>query len=200
VKWKYQKGNDTEQRFVDELVKFISEGKIVLGICNGFQLLVKTGLLPGLEGEQSRQSVTLTFNDSGKFEDRWVYVRINRLSNSIFTKGIEKMYLPVRHGEGKLVADSQETLEGVGQQGHIVMQYAYEAGEVTAEYPHNPNGSLESIAALSDPTGRILGMMPHPEAYVHYTQHPRWTRERLREEGDGIKVFQNAFSYVVENQ
>jgi phosphoribosylformylglycinamidine synthase subunit PurQ / glutaminase len=200
VKWRHQKGSHSDKRFVDELIRFVAQGNIILGICNGFQLLVKTGLLPGLKGDYLRQTVTLTFNDSGRFEDRWVHLRANGLSNCIFTKGITKMYLPVRHGEGKLVADGRDTLAGMEQEGHIVIQYADEEGAVTSRYPHNPNGASLGIAGLCDPTGRILGLMPHPEAYVHYTQHPRWTREKLSEDGDGIRIFHNAFQYVVENQ
>ncbi len=200
VRWKYQKIDGSKRRFVDELVEFVSAGKIILGICNGFQLLVKTGLLPGLKGEYHKQTVTLTFNDSGKFEDRWVYLKFNKFSRCIFTKDIDTIYLPVRHGEGKLVADSSNTFKEIKESGHIVMQYSDEKGFVTDEYPYNPNGSIQSIAGLCDVTGRIFGLMPHPEAFVHYTQHPRWTREKLKEEGDGLKIFRNAYKYVVENQ
>lgn len=200
VKWKYQKMNDSKQRFLDELIKFVSHGKIILGICNGFQLLVKTGLLPGLKDRHNKQSVTLTFNDSGRFEDRWVYLKTNKFSHCIFTKNMDKIYLPVRHGEGKLVVDNMETLEHLKEDGHIVMQYADEKSNTSIEYPYNPNGSIDAIAGLCDLTGRIFGLMPHPEAYVHYTQHPRWTRESLEKEGDGLKIFRNAFKYVIENQ
>jgi phosphoribosylformylglycinamidine synthase len=93
-----------------------------------------------------------------------------------------------------------ETLEHLKEDGHIVMQYADEKSNTSIEYPYNPNGSIDAIAGLCDLTGRIFGLMPHPEAYVHYTQHPRWTRESLEEEGDGLKIFRNAFKYVIENQ
>lgn len=200
VKWKYQKIDDGDKRFIDEMVKFVEEGKIILGICNGFQLLVKTGLLPGCGGDYGSQSVTLTFNDSGKFEDRWVYIKVNPLSPCIFTKGMGAIYLPVRHGEGKFLVDRPDTLKILKQKGHIAMQYADENGATTQSYPDNPNGSTEAVAGICDETGRIFGLMPHPEAYVSYTQHPRWTREELREEGDGLGIFRNAFNYIWENQ
>jgi phosphoribosylformylglycinamidine synthase subunit PurQ / glutaminase len=199
VKWKYQKIKGTDQRFIDELVKFVQEGKIILGICNGFQLLVKTGLLPGFGSNYGKQSVTLTFNDSGRFEDRWANLKTNRFSHCIFTKDIDNIYLPVRHGEGKLVPENADALNMLKKNGHIVMQYIDEQGNETKEYPYNPNGSVEAIAGLSDPTGRIFGLMPHPEAYIHYTQHPRWTREDVRNEENGLKIFNNAFKYVIEN-
>ncbi len=212
VEWKYQKvrarqdkrarrttEGSVEHPFINELIRFIHEGKIIIGICNGFQLLVKTGLLPGLAGAYGEQSVTLTFNDSGRFQDRWVYLSVRQLSTCIFTKDMDKLYLPVRHGEGKLVTKTDQTLQQLRDGGHIVMQYADENGNVTAEFPWNPNGSADSIAGLCDPSGRIFGLMPHPEAFVHYTHHPHWTRERLPEEGDGLKIFRNAYQYVVDN-
>jgi phosphoribosylformylglycinamidine synthase I len=199
VKWKYQRIAGSGERFIDELERFVGQGKIMLGICNGFQLLVKIGLLPGLNGDYGRQSITLTFNDSGKFEDRWVYLKINKNSRCIFTRDMDTIYLPVRHGEGKLIAESDETLQGVEQGRHVVMQYARQDGAVTSEYPLNPNGSALAIAGVCDYSGRILGLMPHPEAFVHYTQHPRWTRESLSQEGDGLKIFRNAFQYVIEH-
>lgn len=200
VRWKYQKIGDKGKRFIDEALKFVADGKIMLGICNGFQLLVKTGLLPGLDGEYGSQSVTLTFNDSGKFEDRWVNLKVDALSRCIFTKDMDKLYLPVRHGEGKFVFDTPDNLAKARENGHIALRYADEKGEITQAYPDNPNGSVEAIAGICDVTGRIFGLMPHPEAYVTYTQHPRWTREKLGEEGDGLKVFRNAYQYTMENQ
>jgi len=199
VRWKYRVIGESKRTFIDALIEFVAEGKIILGICNGFQLLVKTGLLPGLEDNYTSQTVTLTFNDMGRFEDRWVYLKSNQFSHCIFVKDIHTIYLPVRHGEGKLVVDTGTTLEKIKHGGHIVMQYADEQGNVTSQYPLNPNGSIESIAGLCDCTGRIFGLMPHPEAFVHRTQHPRWTREVISEHGDGLTIFKNAFKYVTEN-
>ena len=200
VRWKYQKIGDQGKRFIDEALKFISAGNLILGICNGFQLLVKTGLLPGIEGRYGTQSVTLTFNDLGKFEDRWVYLKANDRSPCVFTRGMDTVYLPVRHGEGKFVVDGPETLALAEDNGHIVLRYADRSGNPTLTYPDNPNGSVDAIAGICDATGRVFGLMPHPEAFITRTQHPRWTREELPEEGDGLGVFRNAFNYIVENQ
>lgn len=199
VKWRYRYFSEHSGTFIDELATFVGEGKIILGICNGFQLLVKTGLLPATDGNYGRQTATITFNDSGRFEDRWVYLKINANSRCIFTKKMDIIYLPVRHGEGKIVADSDAILETMDENGHVVLQYAMEDGSPTSRYPYNPNGSNRSIAGICDATGRILGLMPHPEAFVHFTQHPRWMREGLDEEGDGLKIFRNAYTYVVEH-
>ena len=199
IKWKYQKMAGTGRRLLDELVKFVEEGKIIIGICNGFQLLVKTGLLPAVGKKYGVQTATLTANDSGRFVDRWTYLKVNPLSDCIFTYNMDKIYLPVRHGEGKCVVDSAETLSSIRAGGHIVLQYADDTGAVTTAYPDNPNGSVDSIAALCDDTGRVFGLMPHPEAFVRRVQHPRWTREDLAEEGDGLSIFKNACKYISES-
>ncbi len=180
--------------------RFIRQGKLILGVCNGFQLLVKLGMLPGLEGRYDEQRVTLTVNDSGRFEDRWVYLRTNTHSPCIFTKGLGGIYLPVRHGEGKLVARDGETLAALTARELIALQYCqanYQAA--TMDYPANPNGSASGIAGICDETGRIFGMMPHPEAYSHYTNHPRWTREKLTPEGMGVAIFRNAVAFIRTN-
>jgi phosphoribosylformylglycinamidine synthase len=182
----------------DQLQEFIKDGKLIIGICNGFQALVKTGLLPAMGGRYGEQQITLTYNDSNKFEDRWVYLATNPKSRCIFTKGIDKMYLPVRHGEGKLVVAGSEDLKRLHRHGHVVLQYVDEDGRLGG-YPHNPNGSHDSIAGLCDATGRVFGLMPHPEGYLFPTNHPRWTRERVPREGMGVAVFRNAVRYVREN-
>jgi phosphoribosylformylglycinamidine synthase len=180
----------------DHLRRFIADGKLIMGICNGFQLMVKMGLLPAIGGTP-RQSVTLTFNDNGRFEDRWVYLKADSESPCVFTRGIEGVYLPVRHGEGKLMAESPEVLDRI-EKGHLaVLKYGTAAFQPTMDYPQNPNGSTAAIAGLCDETGRLFGLMPHPEAYVHRTQHPRWTREdHLPEEGMGLWLFQNAVRFI----
>jgi phosphoribosylformylglycinamidine synthase subunit PurQ / glutaminase len=189
------------EKLVDQFTRFIADGKLILGVCNGFQLMVKMGMLPGFDGEYLNQTVTLTHNDCGRFQDRWTYLKVDSLSPSIFTRGIDKgIYLPVRHGEGKFLCDSDATMARIAA-GHLaVLQYsdADYAGP-TMEFPANPNGSTDAIAALCDPTGRLMGLMPHPEAFVHYTQHPRWTREALPEEGDGLILYKNAAEYVRKN-
>ncbi len=199
VKWKHQKMARTDRRLFDELVKFVEDGKLIIGICNGFQLLIKTGLLPATGKNYGVQTATLTANDSGRFEDRWTYLKANRFSHCIFTYDMNRIYLPVRHGEGKCVVDSSDNLSSMRAGGNIVLQYADHAGAVTAAYPDNPNGSVDSIAALCDDTGRVFGLMPHPEAFVRRVQHPRWTREDVEEEGNGLKIFKNACKYISES-
>lgn len=198
---KYARIEGATEHLIDQLSRFIADGKPILGVCNGFQLMVKMGLLPAIAGSYLKQSVTLTFNDCGRFQDRWVYLKADPASPSLFTKGVEKgLYLPIRHGEGKLVAGTPETLQAIEQRHLAVFKYsdaAYSAP--TMEFPLNPNGSVNAIAALCSDDGRLMGMMPHPEAFVHRTNHPRWTREQLPEEGDGLILFKNAAAYVKEN-
>lgn len=185
------------ERLFDQLLRFIAAGKLIIGICNGFQLLVKLGVLPGLDGIYDRQRVTLTFNDSGRFEDRWVYLRGNDKSPCIFTRGIAGVYLPVRHGEGKFMADNTATLDAIRAKNLVALQYSDAAySGATMDYPANPNGSTDAIAGICNETGRIFGLMPHPEAYLHRTNHPRWTREELPEEGMGLLLFRNAAAFL----
>lgn len=177
--------------------EFIDEGKLVIGICNGFQAMVKMGLLPAFNGNYASQDVTLTFNDSGRFEDRWVCLKSNQRSKCVFTKGIDSIYLPVRHGEGKFVTRNPQVLEGLKKGNHIVFRYVDREGR-SAGYPYNPNGSVDNVAGICDEAGRVFGMMPHPEAFQHRTNHPRWTREELPEEGAGVTIFRNAVEYAKE--
>lgn len=186
--------NKFKYNLFDDLLELIESGGLIIGICNGFQVLAKMGLLPAFDGKYGVQQVTLTFNDSGRFEDRWVHLRVEK-SRCVFTRGIEKMYLPVRHAEGKFFS-SQEVLERLKKNGQIVMRYVNPDGG-RAHYPWNPNGSLDDIAGICDETGRVFGLMPHPEAFNHFTNHPRWTREEVRE--TGMKIFENAVRYVREN-
>jgi len=186
-----------EEKLYEQFASFIRQGKLILGVCNGFQLLVKLGMLPAIGGRYDEQQVTLTVNDSGRFEDRWVYLRINAASPCIFTKGLAGLYLPVRHGEGKLIPRNEQTLQTISEQGLIALQCSGEDyGAATMDYPANPNGSVAGIAGLCDETGRIFGLMPHPEAYLHYTNHPRWTREKLPQDGMGLALFRNAVNFV----
>jgi len=176
------------------MIESIHEKKLILGICNGFQALTKAGLLPAID--KQHQEATLTFNDSNKFEDRWVYLKICS-NKSIFVKDgeISKIYLPVAHGEGKFVTQDESILNKITMNHQIVFKYVNEQGEETG-YPWNPNGAVRNIAGICDPTGQILGMMPHPERHVEPTQHPRWTRNGLKEWGEGFIIFKNAVSYV----
>lgn len=189
--------NKLKFNIFDDLQKFMGDGKVIIGICNGFQSMVKLGILPAFERNYKKQVTTLTFNDSGRFEDRWVYLKINPKSRCIFTKNIDMLYLPVRHGEGKFVA-KEIFLQKLNKNNQVALWYVDEKGDLS-DYPWNPNGSLENIAGICDGTGRIFGLMPHPEAYLYKTNNPRWTREKLSEEGMGVKVFRNAVDFIKEN-
>jgi phosphoribosylformylglycinamidine synthase subunit PurQ / glutaminase len=180
-------------RLGDALRKFVDDGKPVIGICNGFQVLVKAGLLPGFKRSQE---ATLTTNDSGKFEDRWVWMAAaGKKSPCIWTKGIDLITLPVAHGEGKFIAPPK-VMKRIDAEGLVVFRYVMPDGK-PAEYPYNPNGSVDGIAAVTDRTGRIFGLMPHPERHVASWQHPRWTRRKEQPaEGEGLAVFRNAVTYV----
>ena len=185
------------EKLYDQFARFIRDGKLILGVCNGFQLMVKTGLLPGFDNDYVTQTVTLTHNDSGRFEDRWIYLKVNPDSPCVFTRGIQGLYLPVRHGEGKFLAKDQDLINRLHRDRLVTLQYSdshYQ--EATMAYPDNPNGSLDGIAGICNDTGRIFGLMPHPEAYLHYTNHPRWTRETLPEEGMGLAIFKNAIEFI----
>lgn len=187
--------NELRYKLRDQVERFIEEGKLIIGICNGFQVLVKTGLLPRFEGMEGKQLATLHLNDSAKFECRWVYLRLES-DRCVFTKGLKPIiYLPVAHAEGKFIAPN-DVLDKLEENGQVVFRYVDEEGRI-AGYPYNPNGSMRNIAGICDPTGRIFGLMPHPERYVWRYQHPRWTREELPEEGDGLAIFKNAVRYCM---
>lgn len=186
-------GNQIRHHLQQALVEFKEAGKLVLGICNGFQILMNSGLL--LDDVEAGSPATLTWNDSGKFEDRWVNLARSS-EHCVFLQGIESMYLPVAHAEGKFVARDQGTLDALDRGGQLALRYAPLNGSTDGvPYPDNPNGSQLAVAGLCDPSGRVLGLMPHPERHVDATHHPRWTREGLREQGDGLKMFKNAVNY-----
>jgi len=179
---------------MDELLQFIKDGKLILGVCNGFQVLVKLGLLPALE-HYGLQEATLTFNESGRFEDRWVHLKLEDDSVCLFTRGLERIDLPVRHAEGKFVPKDEGVLKCLNANGQVVLRYVDPEGRLGG-YPWNPNGSVENIAGICDPTGRVFGLMPHPEAYLHEYHHPRWTRGDAPKESQGLQIFRNAVDYV----
>ena len=185
-----------------QLQDFLDKGGLVLGICNGFQALVNLGLLPMLGGKWER-SVALAANDCGNFQDRWVDMVVEPDSPCLFTRGLIRLPLPVRHGEGKLVAEAK-TLKQIEKKGMVALRYADCRGRPAGgKWPFNPNGSLNDIAGICDPTGRVFGLMPHPEGFYRVSQHPTWTqsRETARREGRelnpqspglGLAIFQNA--------
>jgi phosphoribosylformylglycinamidine synthase I len=189
-------GNQIRHHLRDCFEEFKAAGKLIIGICNGVQILVKSGVL--LPDRADEPIATLTLNDSGKFEDRWVNLRVVG-DKCVFLRGIEQMYLPIAHAEGKFVARDAATLQRLEAAGQLVLRYTVEGrgergeGEIVP-YPANPNGAQLNVAGLCDETGRVFGLMPHPERHIDPTHHPRWTREP-RERGDGLAVFENAVRF-----
>jgi phosphoribosylformylglycinamidine synthase len=195
---------DLAHRLGEQIAAFVADGRPVLGICNGFQVLVKAGILPGAENEppaadiadRSSPLMTLTDNRSGRFECRWVYLKADPASRCIFTKGIETpIEVPIAHGEGRFVTSSPATLAALCGAGQVALRYAV-PGADPLHYPNNPNGSDDAIAGVCNPAGNVLGLMPHPENAILATQHPRWTREPWRTSGDGLAIFRNAVRYA----
>ncbi len=182
--------NELRLKLGEDIQRFIEDGGLILGICNGFQVLAKAGILPRLADSGSPR-LTLTNNDSGKFECRWVHLKVNRESPCVFTRGIAGMELPIAHGEGKVVAEPEVLPEL-----NVALYYTDEHGDTSAGYPHNPNGSVNNIAGICDASGRVFALMPHPERHIRGTQHPRWTRLGAKEHGDGLQIFINAVKWA----
>ena len=174
----------------EDIQRFVDDGGLILGICNGFQVLVKAGILPSPANDRP-PLLTLTTNDSNRFECRWVYLSVNKQSPCVFTQGIDSLYLPVAHAEGKVVADPRLLPEL-----DVVLCYTDEHGNTGAGYPYNPNGSVGNIAGICDTSGRIFALMPHPERHIRGTQHPQWTRRGAKKYGDGFQIFLNAVKWA----
>jgi phosphoribosylformylglycinamidine synthase len=190
--------NELKFKLEDALQKFIEDGKLIIGICNGFQILVKAGLLPNLSGDFQTIESTLTLNDSNKFEDRWVY--LSGESKCVWTKGINKViHLPIAHGEGKFIPKDEKVLKILKQEKLIALKYVDENG-ASRGYPYNPNGSTDNIAGVCDRTGRIFGLMPHPERHISIYQSPFWTKTvqsgAYTTEGDGLAIFKNGVQFA----
>ncbi len=230
-------GNQIQYHLAEQMAELKVDGRLILGICNGFQVLIKSGVLLEPDPQQGPPA-TLTYNDSGRYEDRWVRLAV-RGTKSVFLAGIDTMYLPVAHAEGKFVARDAEALGQLEAAGQLVLRYVpqrtstcataclqavssggsqqhcFQGSSGTPEgaedglqgssgtpdgtpavtYPDNPNGSVADVAGVCDATGRVLGLMPHPERHIDPTHHPRWTRGEAAEEGDGLQVFRNAVAY-----
>jgi len=194
--------NELKFAMEEEIERFIKCGKLMIGICNGFQVLVKAGLLPNLTGDFKTIEATLTLNDSNKFEDRWVYLKsINRgerKTKCIWTNGMNGIIrLPVAHGEGKFVPRDKKILSRLKSDGLVVFEYVDSRGQKCV-YPDNPNGAVEGIAGICDTTGRIFGLMPHPERHLSVYQDPEWTRKNIKKEkeGSGLEIFKNGVRFV----
>lgn len=197
---------EMKHKLRNALEQFVSDNKLIIGICNGFQVLVRTGLLPGIGNNSSQESTeiaqqtTLAMNISSRFECRWVDL-VTQPSPCVFTKEIQSsIYLPVAHAEGRFTAPT-DVLTALEANEQIVFRYGDRSSSFSGrtDYPHNPNGSDADIAGICDTTGRIFGLMPHPERYLTKWNHPRWTRENLPDEGDGLAIFKNAVEYVKVN-
>lgn len=185
--------NELKYKLSSELSTFIAKGGLVIGICNGFQVLVKAGLLPqSARSAEMKQEVTLAENDSGVFQDQWVWLK-KAQSKCVWTNPLDDIiYLPIAHGEGKFIPKNEEVLERLRSQGQVVFRYCGPKGQAPAP---NPNGSIDAIAGICDETGRVFGLMPHPERHLSSLQHPRWTRQGLKRHGDGFQIFLNAVNY-----
>jgi len=179
-------------RLFDCLEEFIEAEKTVIGICNGFQVLVKSGLLPALGGKYGEQQVTVFYNDSNRYENRWVKTRVLD-SPCKFSVGINSIGVPCRHGEGKFIAE-EKTMRELWKKKLVVMQYVDKEEKPTMDFPENPNGSMDSIAGICNEKGNVFGLMPHPEAFVFSTNSPEWTRSQTT--GEGLKFFVNAVNYL----
>ena len=207
-------GNRMRFAMRDALRTFVEAGKPIIGICNGFQVLVKTGLLPGPASGESPDFVqrgSLTLNDSGRYEDRWVTLEFDPESPCIWTKGMTRIECPVRHGEGKYVMPSPEDVDRLQEHHQLTVRYvdpATELGKGISDqplpYPTSPNGSMRNIAGICDATGLVFGLMPHPEAIYARWLHPLHTRQHDVShgagldgwEGEGLQMFRNAVEYV----
>lgn len=199
--------NQIRHHLQDALQAFKAAEKLILGICNGFQILVKSGLL--LDAVDGMPPATLTWNDSGRFEDRWVNLAPDQ-DKCVFLQGVHSMYLPIAHAEGKFVVSDGSVMQQLESRGQLALRYTDEAAGQTGRsagqaaqdgvlpFPFNPNGSQRNVAGVCDASGRVFGLMPHPERYIERTHHPRWTRMEPREHGDGLAIFQNAVHYFAD--
>ena len=184
----------------EPLHRFIEEGKPVIGVCNGFQVLIKTNLLPGSIAGRAGQTCTLTHNDCHRFVDCWVHLS-PRPGRCIWTAGVPSVFeLPVAHGEGKFLPADRSVRDALWDNGQVALVYTKPDGAPAGgSFPENPNGSTDDIAGVCDPSGLVFGLMPHPERYVDVTQHPAWTRHRsLPPRGQGLVIFDNAVRHVRE--
>jgi len=208
--------NQIVHHLAEPMHAFCAAEKLVLGICNGFQVLVKARLLPGpstpneVSGREPRrgpmddqnaegnfQSATVTYNDSGKFEDRWVYLKSESPQCAFLEPG-RVIYLPVAHAEGKFVPLDDSVMEKLEENGQVVFRYVQSDGRPAGGYPANPNGSVADVAGICDRTGRVLGLMPHPERHILPTHHPHWTRKGMKTEGDGLEIFRRAVRHFTK--
>jgi phosphoribosylformylglycinamidine synthase I len=189
--------NQIHHHLAETFQRFIEAGKPIIGICNGFQVLIKTNLLPGPVAGETGQSCTLTHNDCGRFTDRWVHL-VRRSNKCIWTANLDQLELPIAHGEGKFVPRNEQVRRALWDNDLVALVYTRPDGSpAKGEELYNPNGSIDDIAGVCDASGLVFGLMPHPERHVDATQHPAWTRMRpLPAEGQGLAIFRNAVRHV----
>lgn len=194
--------NRVKGQLQEQLKKFIADGKLIIGICNGFQTITRMGIVPALNGNYFTQTAALAHNDCGTFRDDWVTMIANEKSPCIWTRGLKQFRLPIRHGEGKFVAEDA-ILKEIESKNLVALRYGNSDGSIATTFPANPNGALNAIAGICDETGRIFGLMPHPEAFLSVFNAPDWTTRKvegtLPEEGDGVAIFRNAVNYAAEH-
>ena len=192
--------NKIRWRLYDQLVEFVERGGLSLGVCNGFQTMVRLGILPGFDGDYRTPRATLAPNDRLGYRDAWVTLAVDPNSPCVWTRGIDCMDLPARHGEGKFLTADDDVLSRLEAGRQIPVRYSGPEGRVTEEWPFNPNGSPGGIAGVCDPTGRLFGLMPHPDAYLYPFQHPDWSRARYAgnaaTEGHGLRIFANGVDTI----
>lgn len=182
-------GFEVRHHLADPFAAFVARGGYVLGVCNGFQVLVDTGLLepPGGARGAQRRRFALAANASARFECRWVTLRVEPSAVAWLEPGT-LLPVPVAHGEGRFVPVDEAALESMRSAGQLALRYVAPAGG-PATYPDNPNGSVDDVAGVCDPSGRVLGLMPHPERNITPWHHPRWTRLGPRPEGEGLAFY-----------
>ncbi|MFH1012121.1 MAG: phosphoribosylformylglycinamidine synthase I [Candidatus Peregrinibacteria bacterium] len=195
--------NRIKNNLGDQLIQFVQSDKLAIGICNGFQVLTNLGLVPALEEKYGERQAALAWNDNARYTDRWVWLKASS-KKCVWTKGLSLLHCPIAHGEGKFTMP-EEGLDLLENSDQVVFRYVREDGGTSkGKFPFNPNGSLRDIAGVCDPSGRVLGMMPHPERFLHVTHEENWTLKRelakregkvLPNEGFGLQIFKNGVDY-----
>jgi phosphoribosylformylglycinamidine synthase len=192
--------NKIRWRLYDQLLAFVERGGLALGVCNGFQTMVRLGMLPGLDGDYRTPRATLAPNDRLGYRDAWVTLAADPESPCVWTRGIDRIDLPARHGEGKFLVADDGLRERMERNRQIAVRYVGPDGRPTEDWPWNPNGSPGGVAGVCDPTGRLFGLMPHPDAYLYPFQHPQWFRSGSGRasggEGAGLAVFRNGVDEI----
>jgi len=195
--------NRIKNNLKDKLIKFAQKDKLIIGICNGFQILTNLGLVPAINNDYGKREVALMHNTTARYECRWINLK-NHSEKCIWTRDLESLHCPIAHGEGNFYAE-EKTFSHLKENDQIVFRYVKpDNSPAKQKFPYNPNGSMDDIAGICDESGRILGMMPHPERFLYFTNEDGWEKEKekliregrpLPKDGKGLKLFQNAVKY-----